>query len=59
MTLCGFDCDEREVMFDITDYDPDMPMTGINADYERTLSEKGDVVQVAQTCVRPNSVLIQ
>jgi len=59
LTLCGFDCDEREVMFDITDYDPDMPMTGINADYERTLIEKGDVVQVAQTCVRPNSVLIQ
>jgi hypothetical protein len=60
LTLCGVDCDEREVVFDIVDYDPDDPtMTGINGDYERTLIEDGEVVRVDETCVRPNSVLIQ
>jgi hypothetical protein len=59
LTLCGFDCDEREIVFDLIDYDPEMPQTGINADYERTVIEDRDVVQVDQTCVRPNSVLIQ
>jgi len=59
LTLCGFDCDAREVAFDLIDPDPDIAMTGINADYERTLIEDGSVVQVDQTCVRPNSVLIQ
>ena len=59
LTLCGFDCDVREVVFDLVDSDPDNPATGINGDYERTLIEDGDVVQVEQTCVRPNSVLIQ
>jgi hypothetical protein len=60
LTLCGSDCDEREVLFDITEPDPDnMFDTGINANYERTLIEDRDVVQVDQTCVRPNSVLIQ
>jgi hypothetical protein len=60
LTLCGVDCDEREVVFDIIDYDPDMPaVSGVNADYERTVIEEGDVVQVDQTCVRTNSVLIQ
>jgi hypothetical protein len=59
LTLCGSDCDEREVVFDIIDPDPDMPLTGINADYERTLIEGRDVVQVDETCVKANSVLIQ
>ena len=60
LTLCGFDCDERQVVFDIIDYDEDDPtMTGINGDYERTLIEDGEVVRVDQTCVNPNSVLIQ
>jgi len=60
LTLCGLDCDEREVVFDIIEYDEDDPtMTGINGDYERTLIEDGEVVRVDQTCVRPNSVLIQ
>jgi len=59
LTLCGFDCDDQAVVFDIIDYDPEMPQTGINADYERTLIENGDVVQTDQTCVRVNSVLIQ
>jgi hypothetical protein len=59
LTLCGFDCDERAVVFDVIAPDPDVPLTGINADYERTLIEDGEVVQVDQTCVRPNSVLIQ
>lgn len=51
LTLCGSDCDEREVVFDIN---PD-----INSDYERTLIEDGEVIQVDRTCVRPNSILIQ
>ena len=60
LTLCGVDCDEREVVFDVIDYDPDMPaVTGVNGDYERTVIEEGDVVQVDETCIRTNSVLIQ
>jgi hypothetical protein len=60
VTLCGSDCDAREVVFDITELDRDnQEDTGINANYERTVVEKGDVVQVDSTCVRPNSVLIQ
>ena len=60
LTLCGVDCDEREVVFDIIDPDPDDPtMTGINAGYKRTLIEDGEVVRVDETCVRSNSVLIQ
>jgi hypothetical protein len=43
ITLCGLDCSEREVVFDVN---PD-----INSDYERTLIEDGEVVQVNQTCV--------
>jgi hypothetical protein len=60
ITLCGVDCDEREVVFDLTDYDPDdAPESGINTGYERTLLEDGDVIRVDQTCVKPNSILIQ
>ena len=60
LTLCGVDCDERKVVFDIIEPDDDEPTTtGINGDYERTLIEDGEVVRVDQTCVRPNSVLIQ
>jgi len=43
ITLCGFDCDEREVIFDMN---PD-----VNSDYERTLIEDGEVVQVDRTCI--------
>jgi len=43
VTLCGFDCDEREVVYDIN---PDY-----NSPYERTLIENGEVVQVDRTCV--------
>lgn len=60
ITLCGEDCNEREVIFDIIEPDLDNTAnTGINADYERTLIENGEVVRVDQTCVRPNTVLIQ
>ena len=58
--LCGVDCDEREVVFDIIEPDEDAPATtGINGDYERTVIENGEVVRVDETCIRPNSVLIQ
>lgn len=43
ITLCGADCDEREVVFDLN---PDM-----NSGYERTLIEGGEVVQVDRTCI--------
>jgi hypothetical protein len=43
ITLCGVDCNEREVVFDVS---PD-----INADYERTLIEDGEIVRVDQTCI--------
>jgi len=59
ITLCGDNCDQREVVFDLIEPDPDDLTTGINGDYERTLIENGEVIQVDQTCVRPNSVLIQ
>jgi hypothetical protein len=43
VTLCGFDCEEREVVFDIN---PDM-----NSPYERTLIEDGEVIRVDRTCI--------
>ncbi|KPK12972.1 MAG: hypothetical protein AMJ62_15585 [Myxococcales bacterium SG8_38] len=43
ITLCGADCDEREVVFDLN---PDM-----NSGYERTLIENGDVIRVDRTCL--------
>lgn len=43
ISLCGFDCDERTVVFDLN---PD-----VNAPYERTVIENGEVVSVETTCV--------
>jgi hypothetical protein len=43
ITLCGDDCDDREVVFDLN---PDM-----NTPYERTLIEDGEIVQVDRTCI--------
>ncbi|MFZ1864957.1 MAG: hypothetical protein WAU39_12090 [Polyangiales bacterium] len=43
IALCGADCDEREVVFDLN---PDM-----NSPYERTLIENGEIVQVDRTCL--------
>jgi hypothetical protein len=43
ITLCGFDCNERSVIFDIN---PD-----VNSDYERTLIENGEIVRVDRTCI--------
>lgn len=43
ITLCGVDCDEREVVFDVN---PD-----ITERYERTLIEDGEIVQVDRTCL--------
>ena len=43
ITLCGLDCSEREVVFDVN---PD-----INSNYERTLIENGEIVRVDRTCV--------
>jgi hypothetical protein len=70
LTLCGFDCDEREVVFDLHPCTDDPEVTGpcgINAPYERTLIEDGEIVRVDSTCVdlkaRPDigsgTVLIQ
>lgn len=54
ITLCGQDCDDQEVVFDIN---PD-----INSNYERTVFEDGVSLQVDRTCLdlHPRgSVLIQ
>jgi len=54
LTLCGFDCDEREVVFDILACSDDPEVTGpcgINAPYERTLIEDGEIMRVDSTCV--------
>ncbi len=60
ITLCGSSCNAQEVVFDLAEFDPDMQeTTGINADYDRTLIENGEVIQVDETCIRPNSILIQ
>lgn len=54
LTLCGFDCDERAVVFDIRPCsdDPDVnERCGINAPYERTVIENDEIVHVNSTCV--------
>jgi hypothetical protein len=43
LTLCGIDCDERNVIFDINQ--------DINSPYERTVIEGRDIVQVDNTCI--------
>lgn len=55
LTLCGDDCDERAVLFDLAPCS-DVPDAGpcgggVNEPYERTLIENGEVVQVDDTCV--------
>jgi hypothetical protein len=53
LTLCGVDCDEREVVFDVVPCsdEPDAGPCGINAPYQRTLLEGGEIVQVDDTCI--------
>lgn len=56
ITLCGLDCDDKEVVFDIN---PD-----INSPYERTVFEDGEPVpvQVDSTCIKlfpRGTILIQ
>ncbi|MDH3726440.1 MAG: hypothetical protein OER77_02830 [Myxococcales bacterium] len=54
ITLCGLDCDDQEVVFDLN---PD-----INSDYERTLYEDGVLIQTDRTCldfIPGGTVLIQ
>jgi hypothetical protein len=43
ITLCGFDCDEQQVVFATN---PD-----VNSPYERTVIEEGEVIQADATCV--------
>lgn len=54
LTLCGLDCDERQVVFDLHPCvgDPETrEPCGVNAPYDRTLIEDGDIVQVDGTCI--------
>ena len=54
LTLCGFDCEEREVVFDLHPCPDDPDSTepcGVNAPYDRTLIEGGEIVQVDGTCI--------
>ena len=54
LTLCGADCEEREVVFDLHPC-PDNPDStepcGVNAPYDRTLIENGEIVRVDGTCI--------
>jgi len=43
LTLCGSDCRDQQVIFDVN---PD-----INSPYERTVIEDGEVVRVDKTCI--------
>lgn len=54
LTLCGADCEEQQVVFDIhqcTDDPDDTETCGINGPYDRWLIENGETVQVDGTCV--------
>jgi len=53
LTLCGLDCNEREVVFDLVPCsdEPDAGPCGTNVPYERTVLEGGEIVQVDDTCV--------
>ena len=54
LTLCGFDCEEREVVFDLHPCPDDPDSTercGVNAPYDRTLIEDGELVRVDGTCI--------
>lgn len=54
LTLCGSDCDERAVVFDLhpcpDDEEDDEPCR-VNAPYDRTLIEDGEIVRIDGTCV--------
>lgn len=54
LTLCGADCDARQVVFDLIEC-PLQQVTnercGINAPYQRTVFEDREVVQVDNTCI--------
>ncbi|MGB5808874.1 MAG: hypothetical protein WBG86_00015 [Polyangiales bacterium] len=55
LTLCGSDCNERQVLFSTISCDDDTrepgEPCGINAPYQRTVLEAGEVVRVDPTCV--------
>ena len=54
VTLCGFDCDEREVIFDIhacVDDGAEREACSINGTYERTVFEDGELLQTDSTCI--------
>lgn len=58
--LCGANCNAQQVVFDLIEPDLDnQTETGINANYERTVIENGEVTQVDQTCIRPDQILVQ
>lgn len=53
LTLCGADCNERQVVFDLVECsdEPDAGPCGIRTYYERTVIEDGEVVRVDDTCI--------
>lgn len=58
LTLCGEDCDERAIRFAVRDCSDDPSDTepcGINGTYERSVIERGLVVQADRTCVELGS----
>jgi hypothetical protein len=54
LTLCGFECDERALVFDLHPCSDEADSTepcGVNAPYDRTIIEEGETVQVDTTCI--------
>jgi hypothetical protein len=54
LTLCGSDCNEREVLFDINECPPQPKPEnpcGINMPYRRTVFEGGELLQSDPTCI--------
>jgi hypothetical protein len=54
LTLCGADCDEQAVVFDLHPCSEDPNSTdpcGVNAPYDRTVIEDGEIVRRDETCI--------
>jgi hypothetical protein len=51
LTLCGFDCRETQVVYDIVECENPNDLCGVNVPYERTLFEDGEIVRVDGTCI--------
>ena len=54
LSLCGVDCDDQKVVFDLHPCAEDRDSTepcGVNAPYDRTVIEGGEIVRRDETCI--------